>query len=239
MTEPLVDVTGARRRRTAARLRRRLTVVGTLAGVVTAVAGGAWLMGSSDVFSTDEVVTDGLAILTHDQVVEAAAVPLGAPLGRLDADAVEDRVRQLPAVADVDVSARYPHTVVVRVTERVPVLDVVAGTSHTWVDGAGVAFHESDAAPEGAMTARGVLHDADLLAAYAEVLDDLPPGVREEAEAVTGRTPDSISLLLEDGRRVVWGSPEDGELKADVLGVLMSVEAEVYDVSAPGHPTTR
>ena len=39
MTEPLVDVTGARRRRARARLRRRLVVAGIVAGVLAVIGG--------------------------------------------------------------------------------------------------------------------------------------------------------------------------------------------------------
>ena len=59
VTEPLVDVTGARKRRAQARLRRRKTVVGVLLGVLVLFGGGAWLMGYSSVFSVDKVTISG------------------------------------------------------------------------------------------------------------------------------------------------------------------------------------
>lgn len=38
---------------------------------------------------------------------------------------------------------------------------------------------------------------------------------------------------------VVWGGVDDSALKAEVLGVLLATDAEVYDVSSPTTPVTR
>ena len=49
-----------------------------------------------------------------------------------------------------------------------------------------------------------------------------------------------VSLVLKDGREVVWGSAEESETKAEVLATLLAtVQAQVYDVSVPSKPTTR
>lgn len=236
--EPLVDVTGVRRRRARARLRRRLTVAGVVLGVLALFGGGAWLMGYSTVFSADEVTTSGLVVLTHDEVVAAAAVPLGGPLARVDTAAAADNVATLPAVASVRVSQRFPHTVAIEVTERKPVLVLVAGRTVTWLDETGFAFHTGTERPEGVLLAKGS-GDQELLAEYAAVVRALPDEVRAQTSAIAGGTRDSIRLELSDGRTVVWGSSEDSQLKAEVLMPLLGVKARVYDVSAPTNPTTR
>jgi cell division protein FtsQ len=52
-------------------------------------------------------------------------------------------------------------------------------------------------------------------------------------------TVDQISLVLKDGRKVVWGSADQSDTKADVLATLLAgVQAQVYDVSVPSKPTT-
>ena len=50
---------------------------------------------------------------------------------------------------------------------------------------------------------------------------------------------DRIEIQLSDGDTIVWGSAEQSQVKAQVLSVLLSQEASVYDVSAPHAPTTR
>ena len=239
VTEPLVDVTGARKRRAQARLRRRKTVVGVLLGVLVLFGGGAWLMGYSSVFSVDKVTISGLATLTYDEVVATAALPLGGPLARVDTGEVASRVATLPAVASVTVTQQFPHTVAIVITERTPLLVLVRGSQVTWVDEHGVSFHTGKDRPDGVLQAKEGSGDQELLSAYAAVARTLPAVVREQTSAIKGSTLDSIALELTDGRTVVWGSPEDSELKGQVLVPLLSVKARVYDVSAPTNPTTR
>ena len=50
---------------------------------------------------------------------------------------------------------------------------------------------------------------------------------------------DRIEIQLSDGDTVVWGSAEQSQVKAQVLSVLLSQNATVYNVSAPHTPTTR
>ncbi len=239
MTEPLIDVTGARRRRARAKLRRRMTVVGVVVAVLGLVGGAGWLVGWSSVFAIEEVTATGLVTLDEATVLQTAAIPLGEPLARLDAAGAAERVRELPAVADVKVIPRFPHGVTVEVTERTPVLVVVAGRRYSWVDATGVVFFEGSEPPAGVMTARGVLSDHELMSALGVVAGKIPAGLREQVLSISGRTLDSIELELTERRRVVWGSADESELKADVLTALLSVPAKVYDVSAPNHPTTR
>jgi cell division protein FtsQ len=49
---------------------------------------------------------------------------------------------------------------------------------------------------------------------------------------------DSLTLTLQDGREVRWGSAAQTERKVQVLSVLLRRPAQVYDVSVPAQPTT-
>ena len=57
--------------------------------------------------------------------------------------------------------------------------------------------------------------------------------------SISAASPDSITLNLGSGVKVVWGSSDDSERKAEVLSVLMRRKATVYDVSAPDLPVTK
>ena len=50
-------------------------------------------------------------------------------------------------------------------------------------------------------------------------------------------TVDQISLVLRDERIVLWGSADESDLKAEVLGPLLSRPGQTYDVSVPGQAT--
>ena len=66
----------------------------------------------------------------------------------------------------------------------------------------------------------------------------LPPALSRRVEHLEVETVDQITLVLRDGRQVVWGSAEDSEAKAEVLVALLKEPARRYDVSVPGQPTT-
>jgi hypothetical protein len=63
--------------------------------------------------------------------------------------------------------------------------------------------------------------------------------VRAQVRSVSASGPESITLRLTGGRTVVWGNEAQSPLKALVLAALLNRKAAVYDVSAPGAPTTR
>lgn len=111
----------------------------------------------------------------------------------------------------------------------------------TWVDEHGVSFHTGKDRPDGVLQAQEGSGDQELLSAYAAVARTLPAVVREQTSAIKGSTLDSIALELTDGRTVVWGSPEDSELKGQVLVPLLSVKARVRRVrpDQPDHSVSR
>jgi cell division protein FtsQ len=74
----------------------------------------------------------------------------------------------------------------------------------------------------------------------AVVVAALPDDLAARVDHVTVETVDQVTLVLRDGRQVLWGSAEESALKAEVLAELLAVQkAGVYDVSVPGSPTTR
>ena len=78
-----------------------------------------------------------------------------------------------------------------------------------------------------------------LLADVATVATAFPPELRPEVVSISAEAVDRIALALDGGRTVVWGSADQSDVKAEVIAALLAVEAKVYDVSAPGHPTTK
>jgi cell division protein FtsQ len=68
----------------------------------------------------------------------------------------------------------------------------------------------------------------------------LPSDLAARVDHVEVQTIDQITLVLRDGRQVLWGSAEQSELKARVLPELLAAQrAQVYDVSVPESPITR
>lgn len=217
-----------------------MVVLGSIAGVLALIAGGLWLIFGSPWLAATTVRVEGNTLVSSDEVVAAAAVPLGTALAGVDTAAIQGRVREsVPAIAQARVTRSWPSTVVIQVTEWTPRIVLEVPGSWVWISGEGRSFHTSNERPPGVMIGRGNLGDENVLTTLATVAQDLPPDVQAQADHIEASTVDSVTITLADKRRIVWGSAEDGVLKRDVLEPLLKVNAKVYDVSAPSHPTTR
>jgi cell division protein FtsQ len=228
----------ARRQRSVRRRTWMPWAVGAVLAVVLGVT--VWLVFFSSVFAVSSVEVRGNRSMAKATVVRTAAVPAGTPLARIDTDAIADRVRQLTPVADVRVTRAWPDRVVLTVTERVAVVAVTIGDRFELVDADGVSFRITEKRPDGLPLAKvtGPRREVTLRSVVA-VSAALPDQLRGRVRIVSASSPDSISLELDGDVKVVWGSAERSDRKAEVLLALMRRPAEVYDVSAPELPVTQ
>lgn len=208
-------------------------VLALLAGV------GVWIVWFSSLLAVADVEVHGADMVPEERIRAAARVAEGRPLARIDLDAARNRVAILAPIRDVDVTRRWPDTLVITVVERTPVAVVEIGGRFRALDAEGVVFREFPRAPDDlplVLPTAGA--SADALREAAAVVSSLPEEVAILVRHVEVRTVDQISLALRDGRSVVWGSSDDSANKARVLAALLSQDASVYDVSVPGRPTT-
>ena len=204
-----------------------------LAGIAT------WLVWFSSVFAATEVKVNGLSLLTEQQVTDAAAVELGGPLAAQDVDAIRGRVAALAPVAEVRVERHFPHTIEITVTERTLAYVWMDEDVARWVDSNGIVFHEGGETTQGIVRANIAAPDQRLLKDVATVVSAVAPVLGDRITLLQASAVDRIEIQLSDGDTVVWGSAEQSHVKAQVLSVLLSQDASVYDVSAPHAPTTR
>jgi len=236
----------------APRLRLSRRGVGVLAGLLAALVSTAcWLVFFSSVLNVRTVLVSGVRVLTPAQVLAAARVPLGGPLERLDTGAVRARVlRALPRVARVQVSTEWPHTVRLRITERVAVAAVRTANGYEQVDAGGVGFATGPGIPAGVPVVELALSpvgrsslpefsEAELVDSAVQIAKVLPPAVARGTIAVVVHSYDDMELQLAGGATVLWGSPERDARKAVVLAALLKQGGTTYDVTAPDDPAVR
>ncbi len=244
-TAPVTDPSVERSRRRFARRQRarrwlawRRVLVALL--VLLLAGGGLWLVFGSSYLSVQGAYVTGTDHLRPGQVERAAAVPLGEPLATVDLDRIRTRVEALAPVASADVTREWPDQVRIVVTEREPVAVVDIGGRLRGLDADGVVFRDYARPPRNLprlQTAGDA--DAEALREGALVVAALPGDLASDVDQVSVATVDEITLELRDGRQVTWGSAEQTEQKAAVLGELLdAVRAEHYDVSVPSQPTT-
>ncbi|MFJ1565111.1 cell division protein FtsQ/DivIB [Streptomyces erythrochromogenes] len=227
---------------------RRGPVLASLAAAVLLVSGGTWVLYGSSWLRVEKVTATGTQVLTPEQVLAAAAVPVGSPLVSIDTDEIESRVRgRLPRIDSVDAVRAWPHGIGLKVTERKPVLLIKKDAKFVEVDASGVRFDTVPKAPAGVpvleLNAGGspsarrfdeerLLHEAVLVAG------SLPAPIAKETVQVKVGSYDSIVLELTGGRSVRWGSGEQSDAKGRALTALLkaSPKAGHFDVSVPTAP---
>ncbi|WP_316667889.1 FtsQ-type POTRA domain-containing protein [uncultured Propionibacterium sp.] len=235
MSSDLDQALRVRQRARARRRNRRIAV--TTAGVLV-VAVLVWLVGFSPVFVVRDVEVTGLTRTSPDDVKAAAAVPSETPLARLDGDAIADRVEQLATIAGARIVRSWPGTVRIEVTERTAVYQIAQADAYGQVDSEGVVFATSTDRAAAPVAVLADADDQDLRADVATATSALPQDLRDRLTSVNAGSVDSISFLIDGAITIFWGSAEQSDEKASVIGVLWSQGGDYtnYDVSAPSRP---
>jgi cell division protein FtsQ len=194
-----------------------------------------WLVWVSPVLAVHSVEVSGVALLSEDEVRQAAAVPLGQPLARVDTASVRRRVAALPAAERVEVSRGWPATLRIEVTERTAVAAVKRDKAYQIYDGFGVAFQTVSAVPAGVVPVEfpATDHPERPLRAALRVIASLTPELRSELVKLVVHSPAGIVLALRKDRTVTWGDAERSEEKAKVATALLAQKGKQIDVSVP------
>lgn len=217
-------------------LRYLLALLLALVLVGTAV----WLFLFSSVLSVKKVEVTGAEHLTEQEVRRIADVAMGEQLALVDLDRARRRVGSMAEVEGVDVTRAWPDTVEVAVTERTAVAVVELAGRIRGLDADGVVFRDYPKVPPGMPRVRAASSaGTDALKEAATVVAALPTELARRVDHVEVETIDQVTLVLRDGREVLWGSAEESPQKAQVVAVLLGEKGRIFDVSVPGSPTSR
>jgi cell division protein FtsQ len=216
---------------------RYLLVLVVVLGIV---GGGIWAVWFSSWLAVETIDVSGAQTVEASDIRARSGIDVGEPLARVDVATAERRIGALAVVRTVSVTRQWPNGILVNIEERVPIAVVEIGGRLRGMDADGVVFRDYKKAPPGlprVVTSIGTT--AEALKEAAKVIAALPPDLTLIVDHVQVTTVDQISLVLKDGRTVVWGSADESATKADVLETLLAtVQASVYDVSVPSKPTT-
>lgn len=122
-----------RMKRARKNARRHFLRIVAVIGVIVVVLAGWAALYNSPVFKIENVVVNGVEHLTSEEMAQLANVPADATLLRVDTATIESRVEKNAWVADARVSAVFPDTLEINVTERpiFAVVEIPTGSSAT------------------------------------------------------------------------------------------------------------
>ncbi|MGP4003156.1 cell division protein FtsQ/DivIB [Streptomyces sp. 8N706] len=232
---------------------RRRTLIAALAALVLLGTGTVWVLYGSDWVRVEHVRARGTEVLTPEQVVRAARVPMNTPLVSVDTDEVAARLRtELPRIASVDVVREWPKGIGLTVTERHPVAliatgPVAKGGKFIEVDAGGVRFATVGRRPKGVPLLELKPDRSPSLRRFGpdrlrreavRVASGLPERIQRDTQAIKVRSYDSITLEMTGGRTVLWGNGENSAAKSRTLLALMKTarDARHFNVSTPTAP---
>jgi cell division protein FtsQ len=208
------------------------------------VGGAAWTLLGSGLFAVRSVVVTGTRLVPDSQVLAAADVQKGTPIISVNVGQIAARVLKLQEITGVQVTTSWPNRVVIAVRERAAAVAVaLPGGGFDLLDANGVIVQRVRSRPAGTplfatTTAAAAQAGSPYLAAAAAALTELPASVRRAVTSVSAPEPDQVTLQLNGGVTVVWGSADQAALKAQVLSALMATHARYYDVSSPDSAVT-
>ena len=210
------------------------------AGISIVVVAVGLLLYFTPIMAARSTVISGLVAITQEEVEHAAAVKPDTPLLQIDTDAVAERVATIRRVASARVQREYPSTLLITITERVPVVAKDYPDGPHLFDRDGVDF--ASAPPPPGLPYLDADHpgpsDPPTKAAL-EVLTALRPEVFSQVSRIAAPSVAGVTLTLNDGREVIWGTTDRTEEKALKLGALLTQPGTTYDVSSPDLPTVR
>jgi cell division protein FtsQ len=242
---PIDKATRRSRRRFARRQWRRRWLAWryllVLVLVLAIVGGGIYAAWFSTWLAVEEIEVSGAQTVEPSNIRARSGIDEGEPLVRVDLATAERRIGALAVVRSVSVTRQWPHGVLISIEERVAIAVVEIGGRLRGLDADGVVFSDYAKAPPGlprVETEIGTTSAA--LKEAAKVIAALPQELSLIVDHVQVTSVDQISLVLKDGRTVIWGSAEESDTKAEVVAhLLATVQAQFYDVSVPSKPTTR
>jgi len=191
-------------------------------------------------FPVRVVVVEGNKVAYADSIVERSGA-MGESIFTLDTGAVAQRVAQHPAVASASVHAELPDTIVVNVTERIPVLVWQTGQDTVLVDERGgvIASGDDKSLPRviqtsGTSPAAGDHVPSDIVQAATYLWKQMGSSLTALGyDSTTG-----LTAQLSGGRTVVLGSGDQIPLKMSVVSAAlkMSETWSRLDVRQPDRP---
>lgn len=223
------------------RKKNRVRIQIGLAVVALLVAFGA-LIRFVPIITISSFEVRGATHTSQQDIIEAAGLQAGDNMAAVNTGAAARAVVKLPWVRKATVSRDWPRKIVIDVTEATPTFYVDDGGIQVYDEaGAFVATVSAvDPATTGAALklAGPIPEDEDLRAAVGAIAHAIAtelPGVSVDHLAAANQA--AVSMVLTDGRTVMWGTTEDLESKVEAVKIVLSREGKNWNVSNPAQVT--
>jgi cell division protein FtsQ len=222
----------------------RLTAIAAMALIALGV--GSYATTYTSIFGASTIRVEGQRRIEADEVQRVAGVGKGVNVFHLDTAAAARQLEADPRVLSASVSTDLPSTVVISITERVPVALTAEGTGSRdliGADGVVIGPATGNEALPTIVTSNGGSLDPGALRSCAAAAGAMNLSLRRQVKTMVVQPGGSLELDLRSGVTASLGQPTDISQKEQALeGVLRWAGAErrilaSVDVSVPSAPT--
>ncbi len=195
-----------------------------------------WSLYQSKWFLTETVTIQGVSKLSVEQISAVANAQVGEPLISQDLVGITDRLTQLPEIKSVLVERGWPTTLLITVTERIPVAVAATASGFNLIDSEGKNSGIVTSPPEGLLIIAAAPDSAAMTSAIS-ILTSLPGDWPIASLAATSQ--DNVVVNLASGAVISFGSGELAAQKVKVANALLAQNYLIINVSAPDAPSAR
>ncbi len=174
--------------------------------------------------------------LTVEQLAAVASVPVGEPLASQDLTGITNRLTALPELKTVLVERGWPKTLVITVTERIPIAVAATEGGFNLIDNEGKNSGVVTEPPAGLLVIAAT-PDSPAMQSAISVVASLPAEWQVTGLAATSQ--DNVVVNLASGAVISFGSGVEADQKVKVASALLAQNYLTINVSAPDAPSAR
>ena len=190
----------------------------------------------SNLLIVKNVEVRGNQVVATEIITETAQISLNTQLLRVPINNVVERLQTISQIDRAEVRRGWPSTLVIAVTERVPVALTDIPEGRFLVDESG--FPYLLASTEVNLPLISGPDDPSRLLSIS-VWQSFPDWLKAEIVSINADDASSVSMMMTSGRKVIWGDVNQSSEKSAVLKVLRRMAGSTYDVSTPQVPVIR
>lgn len=209
-----------------------------IAGSIALLVALAAAVPFTPVMPVNGVQVEGNHTLDAQHVEELTGIAEGTPMGRVDVHKAAEGVASDPWVKSVTVQRDWPSTVDVTVEEHAAVAYIKRDDGAHLIDADGKEFLNAEPPADAIELVGAPEGDEEALRGAVAVASSISERARGQISAIqVGKY--TYELRTADGRKIIWGAPEDNANKALALETVLQMDGREFNISNPQLVTSR
>lgn len=194
----------------------------------------------SPLFNVRNIQIVGRSEISQQEVVKLSGIVLDSNIFKLDLKAGKEKISLLPAVKDVELTRKFPSTIIISITERQAVAFLQLDNSFIELDNEGVYIRTGEINKKNIPVVTGFTVDKvkpgqkvnnEKIPIVMEVLDKLPKDLVNKLSEIHIGDQDKVVIYTVNGIQGRFGLPVDISQKADMFMQVLNQldEGQVID----------